>query len=36
MVDASDANADAAVLVNKDEHFVTLRLPDRFALPWLR
>lgn len=26
----------AAVLVTKDEDFVLLRLPDRFALLWLR
>ena len=25
-----------SVLVSKDEDFVTLRLPDRFALVWLR
>lgn len=42
MVAASDgviayrAIADDAVLVSKDEDFVTLRLPDRFALLWLR
>lgn len=42
MVAASDAEiaaraeADSAVLVSKDEDFVTLRLPDRFALLWLR
>lgn len=33
---AARAVADGAVLVSKDEDFVTLRLPDRFALPWLR
>lgn len=33
---ASRAEADGAVLVSKDEDFVTLRLPDRFALLWLR
>jgi predicted nuclease of predicted toxin-antitoxin system len=42
MVAASDAEiaaraeADGAVLISKDEDFVTLRLPDRFALLWLR
>ena len=42
MVAASDAAiaaraaADGAVLVSKDEDFVTLRRPDRFALVWLR
>lgn len=40
MVAASDAEiaarADSAVLVSKDEDFVTLRLPDRFAFLWLR
>jgi predicted nuclease of predicted toxin-antitoxin system len=42
MVAASDAEiaaraeADGAVLVSKDEDFVTLRLPDRFAFLWLR
>ncbi|UYY59947.1 DUF5615 family PIN-like protein [Sphingomonas sp. S2-65] len=42
MVAASDADiaaraeADGAVLVSKDEDFVTLRLPDRFAFVWLR
>lgn len=42
MVAASDtdiaarAEADGAVLVSKDEDFVTLRLPDRFAFVWLR
>ena len=42
MVSASDADiaaraaVDGAVLVSKDEDFVTLRLPDRFALVWLR
>jgi predicted nuclease of predicted toxin-antitoxin system len=42
MVAASDAEiatraaADRAVLVSKDEDFLTLRLPDRFALLWLR
>jgi len=42
MVAASDAEiavraeADGAVLVSKDEDFVLQRLPDRFALLWLR
>lgn len=42
MVAASDdeiaarAEADDAVLVSKDEDFVTPRLPDRYALLWLR
>ncbi len=42
MVAASDveiaarAEADGAVLVSKDEDFVTLRLPDRFVFLWLR
>lgn len=42
MVAANDAEiavllqADGAVLVSKDEDFVTLRLPDRFAFVWLR
>lgn len=42
MVAASDAEiaaraeADDAVLVSKDEDFITLRLPDRFAFLWLR
>ena len=42
MVAASDdeiaarAEADGAVLVSKDEDFLTLRLPDRFAFLWLR
>ena len=42
MVGASDAaiadraEATGAVLVSKDEDFLTLRLPDRFALLWLR
>lgn len=33
---ADRAEADEAVLVSKDEDFVTLRLPDRFALVRLR
>lgn len=33
---AARAEADGAVLVSKDEDFVTLRLPDRFGLLWLR
>ncbi|MBA16746.1 MAG: hypothetical protein CMN73_10385 [Sphingomonas sp.] len=33
---AARAEADGAVLISKDEDFVTLRLPDRFAFVWLR
>lgn len=33
---AALAEADEAVLISKDEDFATLRLPDRFALLWLR
>jgi len=33
---ADRAEADRAVLVTTDEAFLTLRLPDRFALLWLR
>ena len=33
---AARARADKAVLVSKGEDFVTLRLPDRFVLLWLR
>lgn len=33
---AARAEADRAVLVSKDEDFVMLRLPDRYALLWLR
>jgi len=33
---AARAEADGAVLVTKDEDFGLLRLPDRFALVWLR
>ena len=33
---AARAEADGEVLVSKDEDFVTLRLPDRFAFVWLR
>lgn len=33
---ADRAEADGAVLVSKDEDFITLRLPDRFAFLWLR
>jgi predicted nuclease of predicted toxin-antitoxin system len=33
---AARVEADGAVLVSKDEDFVVLRLPDRFALLWLR
>jgi predicted nuclease of predicted toxin-antitoxin system len=42
MVAASDAaiaeraEAEGAVLISKDEDFVTLRLPDRFTFVWLR
>ena len=33
---ADRAAAQGEVLVSKDEDFVMLRLPDRFALLWLR
>ncbi len=33
---AARAEADGAILVSKDEDFVTLRLPDHFTLLWLR
>ena len=33
---AARAEADGSVLVSKDEDFLTLRLPDRFAFLWLR
>ena len=33
---ATRAEGDRAMLVSKDEDFVTLRLPDRFAFLWLR
>jgi len=33
---AAKAESDEVVLISKDEDFVTLRLPDRFAFPWLR
>ncbi|OYW44395.1 MAG: hypothetical protein B7Z08_05920 [Sphingomonadales bacterium 32-68-7] len=33
---AARAETDGAALVSKDEDFVTLRLPDRFAFLWLR
>ena len=33
---AARAEADGAILVSKDEDFVALRLPDRYALLWLR
>lgn len=33
---ATYAEANACVLVTKDEDFATLRLPDRFCLLWLR
>jgi len=42
MIAASDAGiaahveAGGAILISKDEDFVTLRLPDRFAFVWLR
>ena len=42
LVAASDAEiavraeTEGAVLVSKDEDFVALRFPDRFALVWLR
>ena len=42
MLDAADraiadhASATGAILVSKDADFVVLRLPDRFALVWLR
>lgn len=33
---AERAIAGAAILISKDEDFLTLRLPDRFGLLWLR
>jgi len=33
---AARAEADGSILVSKDDDFLTLRLPDRFALLWLR
>lgn len=30
------AEAEALVLISKDEDFLTIRLPDRFPLLWLR
>lgn len=33
---AAQAESRGAVLVTKDEDFLTLRLPDRFVLVWLR
>ena len=42
MIGASDAaiadraQATGAVLISKDEDFLALRLPDRFAFLWLR
>jgi predicted nuclease of predicted toxin-antitoxin system len=33
---ARRAEADGAVLVSKDEDFLLLRYPDRFAFLWLR
>lgn len=33
---ADYAEAHEAILITKDEDFLTLRLPDRFVLLWLR
>jgi predicted nuclease of predicted toxin-antitoxin system len=33
---ATLAEAENVILVSKDEDFLVLRLPDRFALPWMR
>lgn len=33
---AAHAAAESMALISKDEDFVVLRLPDRFALIWLR
>jgi predicted nuclease of predicted toxin-antitoxin system len=33
---ANQVEKQGAILVSKDEDFLTLRLPDRFALLWLR
>lgn len=33
---AAHAPQSELILISKDEDFVTLRLPDRFALVWLR
>lgn len=33
---ADHAEAGGMILISKDEDFVVLRLPDRFALIWLR
>ena len=33
---ADRAITDGAILVSKNEDFVTMRLPDRFAFLWLR
>lgn len=33
---AAKAEANGSVLISKDEDFVYLRLPDRFAFIWLR
>ncbi len=33
---AAHSEANGATLISKDEDFVVLRLPDRFALLWLR
>lgn len=30
------AESDALILISKDEDFLAIRLPDRFALVWLR
>lgn len=36
-VDLADhAEATGAIIISKDADFITLRLPDRFALVWLR
>jgi len=33
---ARRAEAEGEILISKDEDFILLRLPDRFALLWLR
>ena len=33
---ANHAEANGLILISKDEDFLTLRLPDRFRLLWLR
>lgn len=33
---AARAEADGAILITKDDDFLRLRLPDRFAILWLR